>query len=338
MAAFRVTREAIFAAADARAAVGEAPTLAGVRGDVGGGSFTTISEAMKEWRAKRAEKSATPTVIREPAPDFVNARIESFAAELWSSVTQKADEKLQAERDAMSQARDDLENQKREAAELADQMEADLQVARDQNEVNTAELDKFRSQITSIFQDLNKEIAARSLSESRANTAEAALAESHAALETAKAAVDRAVSDLAAERQARTQAEIDARAKSVKSGLWRGVCWLSVSGPQISALVCPMWRPATVKHQPQLFAARSRLHRLLLRRRVCDRSWMPSVLKRRPRWRQLLTRLVVCDLSSRHLAPKRRLLVKLGQSCAAGFLHWWRPKTNRSSEPKAPTS
>lgn len=222
MAAFRVTREAIFAAADARAAVGEAPTLAGVRGDVGGGSFTTISEAMKEWRAKRAEKSATPTVIREPAPDFVNARIESFAAELWSSVTQKADEKLQTERDAMSQARDDLENQKREAAELADQMEADLQVARDQNEVNTVEIDKLRAQIESISQDLNKEISARSLSESRANTSEAALAESHAALETAKAAVDRAVSDFAAERQARTQAEIDARAKASEVGTLEG--------------------------------------------------------------------------------------------------------------------
>ena len=44
------SQEAIWAAADALVEAGERPTLAAVRKAVGGGSFTTISEAMAEWR------------------------------------------------------------------------------------------------------------------------------------------------------------------------------------------------------------------------------------------------------------------------------------------------
>ena len=41
-----VTREQIFAVADELDAAGQKPTLAAVRKALGGGSFTTISEAM----------------------------------------------------------------------------------------------------------------------------------------------------------------------------------------------------------------------------------------------------------------------------------------------------
>ena len=47
------TKDEIWAAAQALADAGERPTLAAVRKVVGGGSFTTISEAMAEWRAQQ---------------------------------------------------------------------------------------------------------------------------------------------------------------------------------------------------------------------------------------------------------------------------------------------
>ena len=59
-----ITTPDIHAAADKIAAQGTTPTLAAVRSALGGGSFTTISEAMKEWKASQ-QASATP--IREPA-------------------------------------------------------------------------------------------------------------------------------------------------------------------------------------------------------------------------------------------------------------------------------
>ena len=46
-----ITKKAIFDAADVLDAGGQRPTLAALRKAVGGGSFTTISEAMKEWWA-----------------------------------------------------------------------------------------------------------------------------------------------------------------------------------------------------------------------------------------------------------------------------------------------
>ena len=51
-----ITREQIWAAADEIDAAGQNPTLAAVRKAVGGGSFTTIQDAMTEWKAKKAAK------------------------------------------------------------------------------------------------------------------------------------------------------------------------------------------------------------------------------------------------------------------------------------------
>ena len=47
-----ITKQDILAVADALDAEGVKPTLAAVRKKLGGGSFSTISEAMKEWKAE----------------------------------------------------------------------------------------------------------------------------------------------------------------------------------------------------------------------------------------------------------------------------------------------
>ena len=60
-----ITKEQIFAVADELDAAGQNPTLASVRKQLGGGSFTTISEAMNEWRARKASQAAP---IPQPAP------------------------------------------------------------------------------------------------------------------------------------------------------------------------------------------------------------------------------------------------------------------------------
>ncbi|EAN5736141.1 hypothetical protein EJD04_25860 [Salmonella enterica] len=49
-----ITTEQIMKAADELNQEGQNPTLARVRKKLGGGSFTTISEVMIEWRALKA--------------------------------------------------------------------------------------------------------------------------------------------------------------------------------------------------------------------------------------------------------------------------------------------
>lgn len=119
-----LTREQVFAVADSLDAAGQNPTLAAVRKGLGGGSFTTISEAMTEWKARKA---ARETPLHEPAPQAVTDRLAELGSELWALALDLANGRLAAEREALDTARTLLEGEKAEAAELADQMAAELE-------------------------------------------------------------------------------------------------------------------------------------------------------------------------------------------------------------------
>ena len=119
-----ITKQAIFDAADALDAGGQRPTLAALRKAVGGGSFTTISEAMKEYWADRALREAP---VLEPAPAVVGERLSEVAGEIWALALQVANERLAAEREAFDAARAQAEQEKQEAVELADAVTAELE-------------------------------------------------------------------------------------------------------------------------------------------------------------------------------------------------------------------
>lgn len=119
-----ITKKAIFDAADVLDAGGQRPTLAALRKAVGGGSFTTISEAMKEWWAVRALREAP---VREQAPPVVGERLGEVADEVWALALQVANERLEGEREAFDAARAQAEHEKVEAVELADAVTAELE-------------------------------------------------------------------------------------------------------------------------------------------------------------------------------------------------------------------
>ena len=119
-----ITRERIFEVAEAMDAAGQVPTLAAVRKAIGGGSFTTISEAMTEWKTHKAAKE---TPLREPAPPALAERLTEFGAELWALALDLANRRLAAERESLDAARVQLEAEKQEAAELADQVTGELE-------------------------------------------------------------------------------------------------------------------------------------------------------------------------------------------------------------------
>ena len=102
-----VTKEQIFAAADALAAEGKRPTLESIR-QITGGSYSTISPALNEWRARQAAK-ASP--IREAAPQAVADRMAEVGAEVWSIALELANARLAAEREALDKARGELDDE-----------------------------------------------------------------------------------------------------------------------------------------------------------------------------------------------------------------------------------
>ena len=119
-----ISKKSIFDAADALDAAGQRPTLAALRKAVGGGSFTTISEAMKEWWASRALREAP---AREPATAVVGERLSEVAGEIWALALQLANDRLVGEREAFDAARAQAEQEKVEAVELADAVTAELE-------------------------------------------------------------------------------------------------------------------------------------------------------------------------------------------------------------------
>lgn len=122
-----ISKEQIFAVADELDATGQNPTLANVRKQLGSGSFTTISEAMNEWRAHQASQAAP---IREPAPQAVTDKLAVLGGDLWAVALEMAHTRLAAEREALETVRQETEAARKEAAELADQLTDELDEAK----------------------------------------------------------------------------------------------------------------------------------------------------------------------------------------------------------------
>lgn len=114
-----VNRDSVFEAADALVESGMRPTLQNVRDKLGGGSFSTLSKFMEEYRAQAAAKSHP---IKEPAPEAISEQLGAVAAEIWATALSLANARLSAEREGLEQARAELEQSQAEAIELADQL------------------------------------------------------------------------------------------------------------------------------------------------------------------------------------------------------------------------
>lgn len=118
------TKEQIWAAANTLAEEGKATTLAAVREQLGGGSYTDISAAMQLWRSSQRTGN---TPLREPAPPSIAERLNEFGSELWATALELANGRLQSEREALEQARQETEEIRKETANLADQLTSDIE-------------------------------------------------------------------------------------------------------------------------------------------------------------------------------------------------------------------
>ncbi len=118
-----ITIQDIHAAADQIVADGESPTLANVRTALGGGSFTTISEAMRVWKEARRAVAAP---IREPAPAAVTERLDEVGSEIWTIAIAIANERLTNEREALEQTRTELEQSRAKPLSLLTRLPPNL--------------------------------------------------------------------------------------------------------------------------------------------------------------------------------------------------------------------
>jgi DNA repair exonuclease SbcCD ATPase subunit len=173
-----ISLQDIHAAADDIAAAGGNPTLAAVRQALGGGSFTTISEAMKEWKAKH-QTQAVITPLREAAPSAISERLGAFGNEVWAIALELSNARLQSEREALEQVRKDLEQSQQETGDFADQLSADLEQAQALIKQQAETLDKAGNEATTKSNELESEKSARLEAERKSEIAMAGLTETH---------------------------------------------------------------------------------------------------------------------------------------------------------------
>jgi len=136
-----ITKQQILQAADAIDAAGKNPTLVTVRDALGGGSFSTISPVLKEWRANGAAKN---TPIQVAAPQTITDLLSGLGTEVWSAALELANGRLSAEREALEEVRRQLEAEKAEAAELADHLSIELESTKATRAAQDADLINLR--------------------------------------------------------------------------------------------------------------------------------------------------------------------------------------------------
>ena len=117
-----ITPEQIHATADRLQAEGVRPTLAAVRQALGGGSFTTISEAMKTWRAQVQEEHELALV---QVPAALDERMEQLKRAAWEVAQQEAENRLKSEREALAAQRQEMDAQLNELHQLMEILETE---------------------------------------------------------------------------------------------------------------------------------------------------------------------------------------------------------------------
>lgn len=137
------TKEQIWAAANSLTEEGKTATLAAVREQLGGGSYTDISAAMQLWRSSQ-RTSNTP--LREPAPPSIAERLNEFGGELWATALELANGRLQSEREALEQARQETEEIRKETANLADQLTSEIEQLKTETQIQKEQLTKLQKE------------------------------------------------------------------------------------------------------------------------------------------------------------------------------------------------
>ena len=162
-----ISKEDVFRVADEIDLSGQSPTLAAVRKALGGGSFTTLSPPLNEWKAIKNAKEVTH---REPPPPSVSEQLTELGQEIWSQALSLANGRLDAERQSLEEARVQTEAARQEVAEMADQVSLELEGAK--HTVTT--LTSQQTALQGIIEQLKDELAKAS---ERAAQAEARVAE-----------------------------------------------------------------------------------------------------------------------------------------------------------------
>ena len=206
-----VTDSMVFEVADRLTAAGEKVTNRAIWSAIGGGSMTTISQALRRWKDSQVLQVAQP-IERAPLPASIIDVLHGAAAQLWDAALNETkselDQLAQATNARVAEAqneRDDTLAELQTTAEELEQVKAERDGALAEIVGRDQKLAANATELALLQAELNTQVLATSEAAHRAETAEAARAE-------LQARVEQITGLLADEQTARRQAETDANA------------------------------------------------------------------------------------------------------------------------------
>lgn len=156
-----LTEADIFKAADQLVQHGHKVTLETLRDALGGGSFSTISPALKAWRTTQQQRQELSDVAM---PDDLTTLHQQAIAQAWQLAQKLASDRLTAERAQLDELRERLENEAEEQRRAVEILEVELDDAQKnlasttdqltkitaENQKNLAEIAAAKTQITEL--------------------------------------------------------------------------------------------------------------------------------------------------------------------------------------------
>jgi chromosome segregation ATPase len=135
-----ITKDDIFNAADELVAEGKNPTQLLIRERLGGGSFSTIHNYMKQWRDAQKEENK---LVDVEVPDDLESKAEQMIKELWFYAVEKSEDSLKIEKQLLEEAQkaagkevEDAEN----VIKVIEKEKEDLEVLLNSAETEIADL------------------------------------------------------------------------------------------------------------------------------------------------------------------------------------------------------
>lgn len=203
-----ITREQILETASKLAEQGIKPTQTNVREALGGGSFTTISEVLREWRQEQDQTAQLQAVV---IPADITDRTNILVAQLWETAQTLANERLLKESESLKHKEAlinaDLDEANKVVATL-EQEQSELTVKLDSLNNDNSLLNTKNNELENIVNSLQTQLNAE---KDRADQATAQNNQLQAKLDDQNAKIERLTADLATATANATQATKNAQ-------------------------------------------------------------------------------------------------------------------------------
>ena len=202
-----ITREQILETASSLQAQGIKPTQTNVRESLGGGSFTTISEVLREWRQEQDQTAQLQQIV---IPHDITDKTNLLIAQLWETAQNLANDRLVAEREALSHKEALINAEIDESNKIIETLEneqSELTAQLDTLNNDNSLLNTKNNELENLTNSLKTQLQAE---KDRADQATNQATGLQAKLDEQNAKIERLTADLATAQATATNAQVQA--------------------------------------------------------------------------------------------------------------------------------